>query len=182
MQHVYVRCSTADQNPQLQLDAMTRAGITRIWQEQRSAVKHRPELERMLYNLRRGDEVIVWKLDRLARSLLDLLNILQRIERAGASIRSLTEPLDTATPIGRMFIQLLGTFAEFERSMILERTAAGRAAARQRGVKFGRPRTVDPARVLALHRQGLTHTQIAQTLGCDRSYAGKLIRRALSAL
>lgn len=178
MQHGYIRCSTTEQNPQLQIDAMQRAGITRLWLEQRSAVAHRPELERLLYNLRRGDRVIVWKLDRLARSLSDLLRILDRIERAGASISSLTEPLDTGTPIGRMFIQLLGSFAEFERAMIRERAAAGREAAKARGVRFGRPRTVDMARIVELDAQGLTHKQIAEVLGCDRSYAGKLVRRA----
>lgn len=179
MLHGYVRCSTADQSPDLQHDAMRRAGVSCVWTEHRSAVAHRPELVRMLYCLRRGDRVIVWKLDRLARSLSDLLRILQHIERAGASIGSLTEPLDTSTPIGRMFIQLLGSFAEFERAIIRERSIAGREAARARGVRFGRPREVDLAQVLQLHRAGLTHTDIARTVGCDRSYAGKLVRRLL---
>lgn len=177
MQHGYIRCSTTEQNPQLQIDAMQRAGITRLWLEQRSAVAHRPELERLLYNLRRGDRVIVWKLDRLARSLSDLLRILDRIERAGASIGSLTEPLDTGTPIGRMFIQLLGSFAEFERAMIRERAAAGRVAALERGVRFGRPRSVDWSLLEDLAGRGLTHREIAERLGCDRSYVGKWLRR-----
>jgi DNA invertase Pin-like site-specific DNA recombinase len=175
MQHGYVRCSTVEQNPDLQLDAMRRAGVSRVWIEHRSAAKHRPELVRMLYNLRRGDHVIVWKLDRLARSLSDLLQLLARIERAGASIQSLTEPLDTSTPIGRMFIHLLGSFAEFERSMIRERCAAGRLAAVQRGVPMGRPRSVDRERVAQLLDEGHTQRAVAAALGCDRGTISRLV-------
>jgi DNA invertase Pin-like site-specific DNA recombinase len=175
MQHAYVRCSTADQNPQLQLDAMRRAGVTRIWQEQRSAVQHRPELVRMLYNLRRGDEVVVWKLDRLARSLSDLLQLLQRIEKAGASIRSLTEPLDTGSAIGRMFVHMLGSFAEFERSMIKERCAAGIVAAKARGVQFGRVPYLDRDRITALLAQGMSHSAVARELGCHQATVSRLV-------
>lgn len=175
MQHGYVRCSSIDQNPDLQLDAMRRAGIERVWTEHRSAVQHRPELIRLLYNLRRGDQVVVWKLDRLARSLSDLLQLLDRIDKAGASIRSLTEPLDTGTPIGRMFIHMLGSFAEFERSMIRERCAAGRLAAVQRGVPMGRPRSVDRERVAQLLDEGHTQRAVAAALGCDRGTISRLV-------
>lgn len=175
MQHGYVRCSSIDQNPDLQLDAMRRAGIERVWTEHRSAVHHRPELIRLLYNLRRGDQVVVWKLDRLARSLSDLLQLLDRIDKAGASIRSLTEPLDTGTPIGRMFIHMLGSFAEFERSMIRERCAAGRLAAVQRGVPMGRPRSVDRERVAQLLDEGHTQRAVALVIGCDRGTISRLV-------
>lgn len=84
MIHAYVRCSTLDQNPQLQIDAAIKAGADRIWLERRSAVASRPELERLFYSIRKGDLVIVWKLDRLARSLSDLLRVLDRINRHGA--------------------------------------------------------------------------------------------------
>ena len=154
---------------------MRRAGIERVWTEHRSAVQHRPELIRLLYNLRRGDQVVVWKLDRLARSLSDLLQLLDRIDKAGASIRSLTEPLDTGTPIGRMFIHMLGSFAEFERSMIRERCAAGRLAAVQRGVPMGRPRSVDRERVAQLLDEGHTQRAVALVIGCDRGTISRLV-------
>jgi DNA invertase Pin-like site-specific DNA recombinase len=154
---------------------MRRAGVSRVWVEHRSAVQHRPELVRMLYSLRRGDHVVVWKLDRLARSLSDLLHLLERIERAGASIQSLTEPLDTSTPIGRMFIHLLGSFAEFERSMIRERCAAGRVAAVQRGVHMGRPRSVDRQKIADMLDAGHTQRAIALAIGCDRGTISRLV-------
>lgn len=178
MIHAYARVSSNEQDPRFQLEALSRFGVDRIWQEKRSAAVHRPELAAMLDALQPGDLVVFWKLDRLARSLRHLLDIIDRVQAAGASIRSLTEPIDTSSHIGLLLIQVLGGFAQFERAVIKERASAGRELARQRGVKFGRPRTVDLARVLELHRQGLTHTQIAHALGCDRSYAGKLVRRA----
>lgn len=87
MLHAYVRCSTLDQKPQMQVDAAKKAGVDRIWVEQRSAAVHRPELQRLFYSLRKGDTLVVWKLDRLARSLADLLVLLDRLEKIGASIR-----------------------------------------------------------------------------------------------
>lgn len=175
MRHAYIRCSTVEQNPQLQIDAMNRFGVDRTWLERRSAVSHRPELERLLYCLRRGDHVVVWKLDRLARSLSDLLHILARIDRAGASIQSITEPIDTSTPVGRMLTQLLGSVAEFERSMIRERCAAGRAAAKRRGVHMGRPREIDRAEVARMLQSGMTQRAVALALGCNRSTISRLV-------
>ena len=98
----------------------------------------RPELHRMLDQLRPGDVVTVWKLDRLSRSLKDLLTILEKIDAAGAGFRSLTEPVDTTTPAGRMMMQMIGSFSEFEREMIRERTTAGLEAARREGRIGGR--------------------------------------------
>lgn len=175
MLHAYVRCSTLDQNPQMQVDAAKKAGVDRIWVEQRSAAVHRPELQRLLYSLRKGDTLIVWKLDRLARSLADLLALLDRLEKIGASIRSLTEPLDTSTSIGRMFLHLLGSFAEFERSMIRERCAAGRVAARARGVHLGRPKSVDRLAIAALLDSGMTQKAVALRLGCNRATVSRLV-------
>jgi DNA invertase Pin-like site-specific DNA recombinase len=106
---------------------------------------NRPELHRLLDQLRPGDVVVVWKLDRLSRSLKDLLHIMEQIERAGAGFRSLTEAMDTTTPAGRMLMQLVGSFAEFERAMIRERTQAGLAAARARGRIGGRRAALSPA-------------------------------------
>jgi DNA invertase Pin-like site-specific DNA recombinase len=104
----------------------------------------RPELHHLLDQLREGDVVVVWKRDRLSRSLKDLLHILERVEAAGASFRSLTEAVDTAGPAGRMMMQMLGAFAEFERAMVRERTRAGLQAARSRGRKGGRRPKLSP--------------------------------------
>jgi DNA invertase Pin-like site-specific DNA recombinase len=175
MLHAYARVSTQDQDPRLQLDALTRARADRIWQERLSAADHRPQLEAMLSALQPGDEVLVWKLDRLARSLRHLLDIIDTITKAGASLRSLTEPIDTGSALGRMMLQLLGSFSEFERGLIKERCAAGRIAARARGVPMGRPQSVDRHRAADLLRAGLTHREAAQQLGCSRHTISRLL-------
>lgn len=164
----YARVSTVDQDTALQLEALRHAGITRIFSEKRSGVAARPELGRLLWCLRRGDVVVVYKVDRLARSLSDLLRLLSTFERMGVGFRSLTEPLDTSSPVGRMMLQILGSFAEFERSMIRERCMAGRAAAVARGVRFGRPRKIDVESLPALVDAGLTLSEIASRFDCDR--------------
>lgn len=108
----YARVSTLEQETALQLDALKRAGVGRVYEEKRSAVTRRPMLDAMLEHVRAGDTVVVYKLDRLARSLRDLLAILDRIEHAGAFIASTSEPIDTGTPAGRMMMQMVGSFAE----------------------------------------------------------------------
>src|ERR1700730_3401771 len=108
--------------------------------------RDRPELHRMLDQLREGDVVVVWKLDRLSRSLKDVLHIMDRIGEVGAGFRSITEAIDTTTPAGRMMMQMIGSFAEFERAMIRERTSAGLAAARAEGRIGGRRKKLDPAK------------------------------------
>lgn len=175
MLHAYARVSTVDQDPRLQLDALNRARADRIWQERRSAVDHRPQLQAMLDALQPGDEVLVWKLDRLARSLRHLLDIIETITKAGASLRSLTEPIDTGSALGRMMLQLLGSFAEFERGMIKERCAAGRAAARERGVHMGRPRKYDRQLVADLLQQRVSQREIARRIGCNRATISRLL-------
>jgi len=140
----YARVSKGDdQSNALQLKALKVAGCKRVFEEAASGGRwDRPELHRMLDQLREGDIVVVWKLDRLSRSLKDLLLILEKIDKAGAGFRSLTEHVDTTTPAGRMMMQMLGSFAEFERSMIRERTRAGLVAAREDGRVGGRPRSL----------------------------------------
>lgn len=134
----YARVSTTVQDTRLQLDALARAGVETVYQEKISgAAAKRPELERMLSALQPGDIVKVYKIDRLARSMLHLLSIIQRIESAGAAFMSLTESVDTSSAAGRMLIQMLGAFAEYERSLIRERSIAGQVAAYQRGVRWG---------------------------------------------
>ena len=136
----YARVSTSEQETTLQLDAFKRAGVAKVYQEKRSGVSSRPVLEALLAVLHANDTVVVYKLDRFARSLIDLLSILQKIDCAGAAFHSLTEPIDTRSGAGRMMMHMLGAFAEFERGIIRERTMAGQQAARDRGVHCGRPR------------------------------------------
>jgi DNA invertase Pin-like site-specific DNA recombinase len=138
----YARVSTKDQETDLQLDALRRAGVTEIYEEKASSVGARPELRRCLAKLRPGDVFVIYKLDRVARSLPDLLSILSDIKKAGAMVKSLTEPLDTTTAMGSFVIQILGAVAELERGIIRERSIAGQRAARDRGVFPGRPRAL----------------------------------------
>lgn len=138
----YARVSTREQETDLQLDALQRAGVTTIFQEKASSVGTRPELRRCLASLRPGDVFVIYKLDRVARSLPDLLLILADIKAAGALVKSLTEPLDTTTAMGSFVIQILGAVAELERGIIRERSMAGQRAARDRGVLPGRPRAL----------------------------------------
>lgn len=165
----YARVSTYDQDTSIQRAELVRAGVHRVFHEKASGVAKRIELERLLYSLRAGDTVVVFKLDRLARSLVGLLRVIERIAAAGACLRSLTEPVDTSTPIGRLMVQLLGSFAEFERAVIWERTQTGLQAARLRGVRFGRPRKI-PVEALPGHvALGLNARQIAELYGVDTS-------------
>jgi DNA invertase Pin-like site-specific DNA recombinase len=144
----YARVSKGDeQSNALQATALRGAGCRRIFEEAASGGRwDRPELHRMLDQLRAGDVVVVWKLDRLSRSLKDVLHIMERIGEASAGFRSLTEAIDTTTPAGRMMMQMVGAFAEFERAMIRERTSAGLAAARAEGRIGGRRKKLDPAK------------------------------------
>jgi len=136
----YARVSTKDQKTRPQIDALKKAGAEKIYKEKASGGRwDRPELQKMLEHLRKDDVVVVWKLDRLSRSLLDLLRIVAKLDDLGAGFRSVTEAIDTTTPAGRMMMQMIGAFAEFERSMIRERTREGLKAARKKGKHLGRP-------------------------------------------
>ncbi|MGA0569827.1 recombinase family protein [Variovorax sp. VNK109] len=139
----YARVSTNDQDAAMQLQQLRRAGVLKVFHEKQSSVGSRPQLQRALDSLRPGDVLAVYKLDRVARSLRDLLNILERIEAVGAGIRSLSEPIDTSSAAGRLMIQVLGAVAEFERSLIRERSMAGQRAAMERGVHCGKRRSID---------------------------------------
>jgi DNA invertase Pin-like site-specific DNA recombinase len=144
----YARVSKGDdQNNVLQVRALRAAGCRKIFEEAASDGRwDRPELRRLLDQLREGDVVVVWKLDRLSRSLNDVLHVLERIAAAGADFRSLTENVDTTTAAGRIMMQMVGAFAEFERAMIRERTSAGLAAAHVEGRNGGRRSKLDAAR------------------------------------
>jgi DNA invertase Pin-like site-specific DNA recombinase len=138
----YARVSKGDdQSNAAQLRALKVAGCNRMFEEAASGGRwDRPKLQEMIGQLRDGDVVVVWKLDRSSRSLKDLLHLMEKIEAAGAGFRSLTEAIDTTTPAGRMMMQMVGSFAEFERAMIRERTSAGLAQARLEGRLGGRRR------------------------------------------
>ena len=139
----YARVSTEDQNPALQLDALTAAGCAKLFTEQRSgAQRDRPELLAALDYVRSGDTLVVWKLDRLARSLAQLIETVTLLEARQIGLRSLTEQIDTTTAGGRLIFHVFGALAEFERQVIRERTTAGLAAARARGKVGGRPRAL----------------------------------------
>ena len=142
----YARVSKGDeQTTGPQLRALRGASVERVYEERASGGRwDRPRLHEMIEHLRPGDVVVVWKLDRLSRSLKDLLHILEKVEAAGAGFRSLTEAIDTTTPAGRMMMQMVGAFAEFERAMIRERTSAGLASARAEGRVGGRRPKLTP--------------------------------------
>jgi DNA invertase Pin-like site-specific DNA recombinase len=142
MKYGYARVSTDDQTPALQLAALKKAGCKTVFKDegQSGATTKRPALLRCLKKLENGDTLIVWKLDRLGRSLRDLITMLDELKRRGVKFRSLTEAIDTDTPTGRAMWQMIGVLAELERSLISERTRAGVKAAKGRGVKFGRKR------------------------------------------
>jgi DNA invertase Pin-like site-specific DNA recombinase len=135
----YARVSTQDQDTDVQIAALKSSGCELIFQEKASGGRwDRPELHRLLEQLRKGDVLVVWKLDRLSRSLKDVLLLMEKVEQAGAGFRSLTEVIDTTSPGGRMMMQMVGTFAEFERAMLRERTQNGLDAARKQGRVGGR--------------------------------------------
>ncbi|MCS5603645.1 MAG: recombinase family protein [Paracoccus sp.] len=167
----YARVSTEDQDLRLQRAALAAVECRRFFEEKVSGAKRdRPELARMLDQLRDGDVVVVTRLDRLARSTRDLLDIAETLNEKGAGLQSLAEPwADTTTPGGRMLLTVFGGIAEFERGLIHQRTSAGRAAAKARGVQFGRkPKlTADQKQMAAeLIAEGKSVRQVAAFLNC----------------
>lgn len=149
----YARVSTEDQDSAAQVAALKAAGCERIYREKASGGRwDRPELHRLLDQLRKQDVLVVWKLDRLSRSLRDVLIIMERLGEAEAGFRSLTEAIDTTTPAGRMMMQMVGAFAEFERAMLRERTKAGLDAARQEGRIGGRRPKLSPEQQAEIRR------------------------------
>lgn len=173
----YARVSSPGQDPAAQAAELAAAGCERIFAESRSAAAHRkrPELRRVLAALQPGDVLVITRLNRVARSARDALNILETVRERGAAFRSLREAwADTTTPIGRLAVTILAGFAEFDREQILERTAEGRAHAQARGVKMGRRPTLS-ARQVAFIRQEReppakqSLAELAALLGVSRS-------------
>jgi DNA invertase Pin-like site-specific DNA recombinase len=170
----YARVSTDDQNLDLQRDALVRAGCEKIYTDQQSgASTDRLGLTGVLEMARSGDTLVVWRLDRLGRSLKHLIHLVEKLEHQGIGLRSLQENIDTTTNGGRLVFHLFGALAEFERNLIRERTQAGLSAARARGRQGGRPKLLDPKkRELALHLyQERQHSivEICQIMGISKS-------------
>ncbi|MDD3433280.1 MAG: recombinase family protein [Tepidiphilus sp.] len=178
----YARVSTDAQDLTNQREALAAAGCSRIFAEKiTGARRDRPELARLLDHLRPGDVVTVTRLDRLARSTRDLLDIAERIQAAGAGLRSLAEPwADTTSPAGRMVLTVFAGIAEFERSLIIDRTRNGREAAKARGVKFGPRPTLTPAQIehaRELIQGGRTVKEAASLLSVHRSTLYRALAR-----
>ena len=170
----YARVSTQDQDPELQVDALKKAGCEKIFVEKASGAKRdRPELQAAIDYARDQDTIVVWKLDRLARSLKQLIETVEGLEDRGIGFKSLTETIDTTSPGGRLVFTIFAGLAEFERSIIKERTRAGLEAARSRGRVGGRPRSVSDEDIAAakamLKDPEISVRQVAKRIGCSEA-------------
>jgi DNA invertase Pin-like site-specific DNA recombinase len=180
----YARVSTQGQDLAQQRAMLSAAGCGRVFEEKVSGAKRdRPELGRLLDHLRIGDVVTVTRLDRLARSTRDLLEIAERIKDAGAGLRSIAEPwADTTTPAGRMVLTVFAGIADFERSLIVERTSAGRIAAKARGVRFGPHPSLGTEQIAharqLIQKAGKTVAEVARLLGVHRSTLYRVLDNA----
>lgn len=170
----YARVSTQEQSPDLQHDALKRAGCEQVFSDIASGAKTaRPNLEQALSHARKGDTLVVWKLDRLGRSLRHLIDTVQALSERGIGFRSLQESIDTTTPGGKLVFHVFGALAEFERDLIRERTNAGLASARARGRKGGRPKALSEKKrqqaMTLIKNTKLPIGEICRTLGVSRS-------------
>ena len=175
----YARVSTSGQTLDAQLEQLGAAGCGSVFRETMSGVRSdRPELRKALEALSEGDVLIVTRLDRLARSTRDLLDIVHTIETKGAKLKALTDAwADTTTPTGKLILTVLGGLAEFERSLIAERTAEGRERARRAGRRLGRPPKLSQYQreaVLKMRREGQDNAEIARVLGVSRSTVSRI--------
>lgn len=180
----YARVSTQDQETTLQLDALRAAGVSKIYEEKASgaSLERRHVLKTILANIRPGQTLVVYKIDRIARSLSDLLQILSHLDARKATIKSLTEPIDTSSAMGAFVVQILGAVAQLERAIIRERSIAGQKAAVARGARVGRRRALNPddeSRLVAEYSQGHhTMQHLAIKYGISLSAAKRCIYRA----
>lgn len=179
----YARVSTKDQSLDIQLQALRRAGCKQIYQEKVSGVgRDRPEFQKMLQQIRRDDVLIIWRLDRLARSTRMLLDTIEQLREKGASIKSITEPwADTTSATGKLVMTVFAGLAEFERDLIRDRTDVGRRAALERGVRFGRPTkmTVEQLKLSRkLLKQGKSVNEVADLFGVHFTTLYRYLREA----
>ena len=174
----YARVSTDDQNLDSQLDALKAAGALRIFSDKISgSLRKRPELDRLLDQLRDGDVIVVTKYDRLARSLRDLLDIVEVIKERGAGFRSLAEDIDTTTPAGRLVFHVFASIAQFERERISERTKEGLEAARKRGRVGGRPPALSAAQREEVRRMRDVDGRALTAIAALFKVSAKTVRR-----
>jgi DNA invertase Pin-like site-specific DNA recombinase len=177
----YARVSTAEQSLEAQIDALERAGCDKVFQEKVSTRRdRRPELEALLDYIRDSDTLVVTRLDRIARSVRELIDFMQMLDERGITFVATDQSIDTSNAMGRMFFYVMASIAEFERDMIRERTLAGIAAARARGRLGGRPPKMTPAKIAAARRMydEKTHTltEIAQVVGVSRTTVWNHVR------
>ena len=176
----YARVSTDEQNPALQFDALQRAGCQRVFTDCASGARTtRPSLDQTLGVLKEGDTLVVWKLDRLGRSLSHLIALISHLEARGIAFRSLSEAIDTGTAGGRLLFHVMGALAEFERALISERTRAGMAAARSRGTALGRPRKLSSHQIAHARRSLARERQTAREIAAGFLVSRSTLRRAV---
>lgn len=178
----YARVSTEEQSLALQIDALEKAGCTRIFRDNgvSGAIANRPALTDALAAIGPGDVLVTWKLDRLGRSLAHLIEIVTTLNGRGVGFQSLSETIDTTTAGGMLFFHMMGALAEFERALISERTKAGMAAARARGVRLGRPPKLDDEQIADVQRAlttgDVSRTELAITLGVSPITLARALR------
>lgn len=178
----YARVSTAGQTADLQRDALEKAECDRLFVDTASGAKaHRTELDHMIELLREGDVVVVWRLDRLGRSVQNLVELMNRFQRMGVGFVSLNEAIDTTTPGGILVFNIFAALAQFERDLIRERTNAGLEAARARGRNGGRPSKLDAKQIVEIRRlyesKTVTVNQIAAMMGVGRATVYRVLNR-----
>ncbi len=172
----YARVSTTDQDLSLQLEALS--GCQYVFEEKASGTNltNRPELARLRAIMSEGDEVVITRIDRLARSMRDLQNIVHELRERRVTLRATEQPIDTGTAAGKAFLDMLGVFAEFETNLRAERQAEGIAKAKKAGIYKGRKPSIDRGAVIRLRREGIGATQIAARLGIHRDSVYRIIR------
>ena len=178
----YARVSTQDQHPELQLDALNGAGCEQIYQEKVTGKqRERPELTQCLRTLRKGDTLVVWRMDRLARSLKDLVGIIEELHQREIGFKSLNEAIDTTSASGKLIFHIFGALAEFEHALIIERTKAGLTAARARGRKGGRKPSLSEADIrkaaAMLSDPMMTKAEVSQHFKVSRTTLNASLKR-----
>ncbi|MEO1039516.1 MAG: recombinase family protein [Pseudomonadota bacterium] len=178
----YARVSTSDQCLDLQRDALEEAGCTEIYEDHgvSGIAKERPELTKAIDQLEPGDVLVVWRLDRLARSMHELCDLVKMLHERQIGFQSLCEYIDIGSAFGELIVHIISAIIHFERRLIIERTEAGMQAARERGAKFGRKRALEPValeRALAQRRMGMPVGEIATDIGVGRSTLYRYLQR-----
>lgn len=180
MKYGYARVSTNQQDTKLQIDALLNAGCEKIYEEKMSGAKtDRPELKQCLKAMVENDVLVVWKLDRLGRSLQHLIEVVNTLEAENKGFQSLTENIDTTSPTGKLIFHIFASLAEFERGLIRQRVMAGLDAARKSGTKFGRPQALsksDKEMAITMFNGGATKNAIAQHFGVARQTVYALLK------